>query len=90
MSGAMQLPARLDLPVAMQLTSDLKALEGNISIDASAVNHLGALCLQALVAASRKAHANGHSFELIGASDKVLEQMKVMGASPEKLMDNSL
>lgn len=87
MSDAVKLPARLDLSNAMQLVSDLRAVEGDVKVDASDASHLGALGLQALAAAARKAVANGHTFEMDGTSDRVIEQLKMMGSSPEHLKE---
>lgn len=90
MTGPYKLPARLDLSQAMPLVFKLREIEGDVEIDASEVRHLGALCLQALIAAAREANAGGHRFEMTGVTDKVLEQMKVMGTSPEKMMEGAL
>ena len=90
MSDPLKLPPRLDLSAAMQLASDLRAVKGDIHVDLTGVSHLGALCLQTLIAASRHARAGGHAFHMTGTSDKVLEQMKLMGTSPETLMEGSL
>lgn len=87
MSDPYSLPARLDLSAVTQLVDDLRAIEGDIRIDASEVGHLGALCLQALIAASKHAHSNGHAFEMSGASEKVVAQMQFMGLAPEQLME---
>ncbi len=89
MTGKYKLPARMDLSVAMQLVGDLRKLDGDIRIDASGVTHMGALCLQALIAAARKANATGHTFEMSGVTDKVLDQMKVMGTAPDQLMEGA-
>lgn len=90
MSDPLTLPARLDLSAVTQLVTDLRAMEGDIRVDASEVSHLGALCLQALIAASRQAHANGHIFEISGASEKVVGQMQFMGLAPQQLMEGSV
>lgn len=89
MTGHVKLPARLDLSQAIHLVSDLRKIDGDVHIDASEVTHLGALCLQALIAAARKAIDAGHRFEMVGVTDKVLDQMKVMGTAPEHLMEGA-
>lgn len=89
MTRPYKLPARLALPQAMQLVGDLRKIDGDLRIDATEVTHLGALCLQALIAASRRARDAGHRFEMIGVSDRILAQMKVMGTSPEKMMEGA-
>jgi chemotaxis protein CheX len=90
MTWPLKLPARLDLAQALPLVSTMREMDGDVEVDASEVRHLGALCLQALIAAARKATADGHRFVMIGATDKVLEQMKVMGTSPETLMEGPI
>ncbi len=87
MSEPLVLPAKLDLAVAMKLVSDLRAMDGDMTIDASNVTHLGALSLQALIAASRHAKTSGHSFEIRNIHEKALDQMRVMGITPEQLME---
>ncbi|THH38477.1 anti-sigma factor antagonist [Aliishimia ponticola] len=90
MSEPLHLPERLDLAAATKLATDLRAMDGDITLDASQVKHLGALCLQTLVAASRKAKAGGHSFALTDTPEKVLHQLEFMGASPEQLREGAL
>ena len=89
MSARYKLPARLDLSQAAELAEPLRKMDEDLRIDASDVSHLGALCLQTLIAAARKARASGHRFEMTGVTDKVLEQMKVMGTSPEAMMEGA-
>ena len=89
MTKPFRLPARLDLAQAVPLVVRLRETEGDVEIDASEVRHMGALCVQALIAAARKAQAGGHRFEVTGVTDKVLEQMKVMGTSPEQMMEGA-
>lgn len=90
MSDVIKLPARLDLPAAVRLVNELREVSGSISVDASEVSHMGALGLQALVAASRDAKTRGDTFEILGSSDKVLKQMKIMGTAPEQLMEGKI
>lgn len=87
MVEGVKLPTKLDLSAAMPLVSDLKGIEGDMHLDATDVNHMGALCLQALIAASRHAKANGHTFKISNVSDKVVDQMALMGLTPENLME---
>lgn len=89
MSEVLTLPAKLDLAAADQLVTSLKAQEGDISLDAAEVTHMGAICLQALIAASAHARSHGHAFELRNVSDKVAAQLAVMGTSPQELMEGA-
>lgn len=87
MSEPLRLPERMDLSIAIQLVSDLRAMKGDIVLDGSDVRQLGALCFQAMIAAARKARANGHRFEIRNATERMESQMKTMGLSPEQLME---
>lgn len=90
MSGTITLPARLDLPAATRLVAELKQIEGPIVVDGAEVKHLGALGLQALVAASRATHARGDPFDLTNGSEKMIEHMAIMGVTPEQLVEGKL
>ncbi|MGC3936841.1 STAS domain-containing protein [Roseobacter sp. EG26] len=84
MSTPVTLPARLDLSAASALMTTLKEhTDGDLVMDLSEVKHLGALCLQVLISASDKAVAAGRSVSLINASDRVVDQLRVMGMTPE-------
>ncbi|MCA0921661.1 STAS domain-containing protein [Pseudooceanicola nanhaiensis] len=90
MTVNMTLPARLDVAAAGQLAEDLRSRlsdTGDIVIDAGPVAHLGALCLQVLLAAATSAHAAGRGFRLIQMSDRVLEQARYMGFTPETIAE---
>ncbi len=89
MSAPLQLPAKLDLPASLQLVGDLREIDGDMHIDASNVTHMGALCLQALIAAARKAKGAGSKFEITGISEKVAAQLAAMGTSPEHLAEGA-
>ena len=56
-------------------------------LDLGAVSHMGALCLQAALAAARSARGSGRSFALINVSDAVLGQLSAMGFTPETLAE---
>lgn len=87
MSTALKLPPKLDLSAATQLVSDLRAIEGDMHIDASEVTHMGSLCLQALIAAARHANASDNIFEISNFTQRALDQLSVMGVTPENLME---
>lgn len=90
MSDVVSLPARLDMPAATRLLADLCSIDGAITVDGHAVTHLGALGLQTLVAAARAAIARGDSFTLSDPSDQMIEQMRIMGLSPEQLAEGKI
>ncbi len=90
MSGALPLPARLDLSAATRLLADLRKQDGPIRLDASSVTHLGALGVQTIVAASRAARARGDDVEINDPSEKMIEQMQIMGVTQEQLVGGSI
>ncbi len=90
MTSEVKLPAKLDMPAAIKLVEDLRNISGDIKIDGAEVKNLGSLCLQALIAASKHAHSNGHAFSFTAISERMKNQMAMMGATPEKLMEGKL
>ncbi|WP_299671906.1 STAS domain-containing protein [uncultured Roseobacter sp.] len=86
MSEPIVLASRLDLPAASALKTQLKAqTEGDLILDLSEVKHLGALCLQVMLAAATTAVAAGRSVSVINATDRVTDQLRVMGMTPETI-----
>ena len=71
----------LDLTEARPLADALAAVRGRpVQINAFAVERLGALCLQVLVAARRTWAADGAAFSIVGASPAFAEQSARLGA----------
>ena len=86
MSTAIPLDGRLDLSAAAPLLQQLRShAQPDLVLDACSVTHLGALCLQVMLAASQAARNAGGELKLINASDRVLNQLRVMGLSPEAI-----
>ncbi|MFK7745278.1 MAG: STAS domain-containing protein [Roseobacter sp.] len=86
MSDPIVLAPKLDLAASSALLSTLNAHKSeDVVVDLSDVKHLGALCMQVLLAAATTAQASGKSFSLTNTSDRVLEQMRVMGMTPEAI-----
>lgn len=78
----MQLAPVLDLSAAGPLWFDLCAARGQpVVIDASAVERLGGLCLQALLAAQSQWRADGVDFSIANASEAFVEGVKLMAAA---------
>lgn len=76
----LRLAPTLDIKAAPALVEGLLARRGGpLSIDASAVERLGAQCAQALVSAARTWAADGAPFELRDPSPEMLEQLRVLG-----------
>jgi chemotaxis protein CheX len=75
------LPETLDLPAAAPLTATLLARRGqDVALDASAVQRLGAQCLQVLLAAQAAWAEDGQNFRLYGASAELAEAAALLGA----------
>jgi len=77
----MRLERALKLTAAKPLWTALAAARGGpVTIDASQVEHLGALCLQTLLAARRAWEKDGHAFEIGAPSADFLDAVRLMGA----------
>ena len=82
------LTTRLDLSAVAGLQEQLvDACNADISLDLSRVTHLGALSAQLLIAAAWDAKSDGCKLSLLNTSDQVLEQMSVMGMTPETIAE---
>ena len=84
MTAVMMLDARLDLTRTRPLAQSLADHAGaSLRVDAGQVDHLGALCTQALLAASQEWARNGLAFAIeprSAAFDDALEAMGLAGA----------
>lgn len=90
MSAPVQLAPRLDLPAASALLATLRSnTEPDVILDMSEVKHLGALCVQVLISAATTFAAEGRKFSLVNASDRVIDQLRVMGMTPEAIAESS-
>ena len=82
MTAAVVLPAVLDIQQAGPLRDQLLALRGHpVTVDASAVDRLGALCLQVLISARKTWDADGKGFALNPASAALNEQLAAYGCA---------
>lgn len=71
----------LDLNAAGPLASELLALRGrNLEVDASAVERVGAQCLQVLLSARATWDADGAAFALVSPSDEFASTLALLGA----------
>jgi chemotaxis protein CheX len=88
MSDPIKLAAKLDLSAASTLAAELKQRnDDEVVLDLSDVRHLGALCLQVMLAAATTAIEEGRKLTCINASDRVLDQLRVMGVTPEMISE---
>ena len=84
------LPAVLDLGQAPALRSELLARRGSaLTLDASAVDRLGGLCLQVLLAARRTWEGDGHALAIASASEAFLNQWTAFGADPSAVQGDA-
>jgi chemotaxis protein CheX len=78
------LSPKLDLASAAALTTTLRGQQGkDVVLDFKEVKHLGALCLQVMLCAATSAIEQGCKLSIVNASDRVIDQMRVMGMTPE-------
>ena len=80
-AAVLALPAVLDLRAAAGLKADLLALRGRpATLDASAVERLGGLCLQVLLAARKTWAKDGQTLTLTGEAETFQDQWAAFGA----------
>lgn len=86
MSEAILLAPKLDLAAASDLMTTLRErTDQEVVLDMSEVKHFGALCLQVMVSAATTANFENRKISFSNVSDRVLEQMRVMGVTPESI-----
>jgi chemotaxis protein CheX len=82
MTAVLKLAGILDLNAAAPLKADLAARAGApLDLDASAVERVGALPLQVLIAAANTWRSLGHNFSVKFATQAFLDDMRLMNAS---------
>ena len=75
------LPAVLDLQHAEPLRAELLALRGqSVTIDGSAVERLGGLCLQVLISAQQSWASDGQTLVIDRVSQAFADQWNAFGA----------
>lgn len=88
MADPIILPPKLDLPAAAPLAADLSdRLDGDITLDASAVTQIGALCTQVIGSAAISLAAADHHLTIINMPDRIVEQLRHLGFTPESLTE---
>ena len=81
MTETLLLPAKLDLKAAETLKADILARRGgDLTLDGSAVERLGGLGLQVLLAARKTWAADGLNLRLGFVSEALAEQWAAFGA----------
>ncbi|MDB5448135.1 MAG: cheX protein [Phenylobacterium sp.] len=80
-SSVLRLGQVLDLNAAAPLATELLSLRGrDVEVDASAVERLGAQCLQVLLSARATWDADGLSFALVAPSSEFTSTLALLGA----------
>lgn len=88
---AMQLPEFLDLPAAAPLVKSLLARRGNpIVIDGSAVQQVGAQCVQVLLSAKRTWDADGVPLSIVNCAPRMIEDLELLGVDSATLISGEL
>lgn len=86
MKEPLQMADKLDLSAASDLMSQLKnRSEDEVVLDFADVKHMGALCLQVLLSAATNAVSENRKIAIVNASDRVVDQLRVMGMTPEMI-----
>lgn len=86
MTTPVVLAPKLDLAAASSLMTTLRASEDDeIIIDMSEVKHIGALCMQVLLSIANDLNSNGRKMTITDVSDRVIDQLRVMGMTPESI-----
>ena len=87
MTTVITLQERLDFGAAPDLKSEIIGHVGkDLEVDASAVTHMGTLCLQIIIAAASDWKKSGQNFNLISPSDACKTQLSLHGFSSETLI----
>ena len=87
MTARLQLSAKLDTRAATDLAEALRGHAGSdLTLDAGAVTHLGALALQTLMVAGATWAAAGQTLALEHLSDEAAGQLRLFGVTPDGLM----
>lgn len=90
MPDPVMLAPKLDVPAASDLLAALRDnTDQELILDMSDVKLLGSLCLQVLLSAAKTAQADGRMMTIVNASDRVIEQMRLMGFTPETIAKGS-
>jgi chemotaxis protein CheX len=87
----LELPEALDLPAAATLADAFLKMSGDdLVIDAWKVQRLGASCLQVLLSAAKTWRAEGASLTLAHASERFIDDLRLLGFTPETIFNGAL
>ena len=80
MTKSLPLPATIDLPATMSLADTLRASNGAILLDGSAVERIGIPGIQLLLSARATMDTTGGTFVIERASDALCASLATAGA----------
>lgn len=81
MPHVLPLPARLDVDAACTLWDQILGVDGDLHLDAAALDHLGAAGLQVLLVAHRRQQGRGHGLTLLNLGPDGTTRLAQMGAA---------
>ena len=85
-SAMLKLDSRLDLRAAGALAQSMLAARGaDLVLDASGVEQIGALAVQAIRSAARTWADDGHDLRFENASTELVDQLDLLGFDPLSL-----
>ena len=84
------LAPKLDQKAAIALAEELRARRGaDLCLDARDTTHVGALAVQVVLAAARTWARDGRALHLVGVSDACVDQLSLLGFTPETLVEGA-
>lgn len=90
MTEVIALEGKLDIRAVGPLHDLLGGhLSDDVTLDMDRVTHLGALCLQTLIAAARALRASGHNLTFLNVSDALETQFHNMGVTPALISEGT-
>jgi chemotaxis protein CheX len=87
MAKRVVLSPKLETAGAAALRDEILPAEGDLVLDGSGVEHLGALALEVLLSAVALHAQAGHAVSLEQASDRMVENLGRFGLTPETLVE---
>lgn len=90
MSKRVILAPKLDTGVATALRDELmEAVDDDMVLVGSAVEHLGALCLELILTAATLCQRAGHSVTIEAPSAQMIENLGRFGLTPDLLLESA-
>lgn len=87
MAKRVVLTPKLETAGAAALRDELLPPDGDLELDGSGVEHLGALALEVLLSTVALHAQDGHSVSLQNASERMVENLARFGLTPASLVE---